>query len=248
MDRIQHCFTRALNSYDRHVVAQQRICQKLAYLLPLYAGTHFGNILEIGCGTGNLTGCLLETCHIGKWILNDLCKGCFDKIKNLFPDDPPLFIAGDAESIPFSGPFDLIASASVFQWILEPEIFLHKLAGLLQPGGVLLFSTFSPGNLYEIKRVTGKGLLYPPPDKWRQWLSADFRILHQEDETLLFPFSTPLDVLKHLKSTGVTATGNEFWTRGKLEQFCLQYLKLFHNQNNQVTLTYRPLYFLAVKK
>lgn len=245
---IRHRFTRALDSYDNQAEAQQRISRKLVSLLSRYTCPPLQRILEIGCGTGSLTRCLTNQYSIDEWVLNDLCEKCFDKVIRLFPDSPPLFLPGDAETLSFPGRFDLVASASVFQWMREPEIFLHKLASLLLPSGILLFSTFAPGNLYEIKKLTGKGLFYPPSDEWRRWLSRDFRILHHEEETLTLAFPTPADVLKHLRDTGVTATGREFWTRGRLEQFSLQYQQLFLNPYNQVTLTYRPLYFVAVKK
>ena len=208
-------FTRALSSYDNHADAQHRISRKLASLLPHQANVRYKRMLEIGCGTGGFTEVLKQQCHIDEWILNDLCEDCQEKIEQLFPGSPPRFIAGDAETLSFPGKFDLIASASVFQWMKEPETFLHKLSGLLMQQGLLLFSTFVPGNLYEIKELTGKGLVYPTSDTLVGWLStADFNLLHQEEDTIVLTFKTPLDVLRHLKATGVTATGNGCWTKG----------------------------------
>lgn len=154
-------FTRALSSYDNHADAQHRISRKLASLLPHQANVRYKRMLEIGCGTGGFTGVLKQQCHIDEWILNDLCEDCQEKIEQLFPGSPPRFIAGDAETLSFPGKFDLIASASVFQWMKEPETFLHKLSGLLMQQGLLLFSTFVPGNLHEIKKLTGKGTCVP---------------------------------------------------------------------------------------
>ena len=242
-------FTRALSSYDNHADAQHRISRKLASLLPHQANVRYKRMLEIGCGTGGFTGVLKQQCHIDEWILNDLCEDCQEKIEQLFPGSPPRFIAGDAETLSFPGKFDLIASASVFQWMKEPETFLHKLSGLLMQQGLLLFSTFVPGNLYEIKELTGKGLVYPTSDTLVGWLStADFNLLHQEEDTIALTFKTPLDVLRHLKATGVTATGNGCWTKGRQESFCRQYAEQFATTDGQVTLTYRPLYILATKK
>ena len=242
-------FTRALSSYDNHADAQHRISRKLASLLPHQANVRYKRMLEIGCGTGGFTGVLKQQCHIDEWILNDLCEDCQEKIEQLFPGSPPRFIAGDAETLSFPGKFDLIASASVFQWMKEPETFLHKLSGLLMQQGLLLFSTFVPGNLYEIKKLTGKGLVYPTSDTLVGWLStADFNLLHQEEDTIVLTFKTPLDVLRHLKATGVTATGNGCWTKGQQESFCRQYVEQFATTDGQVTLTYRPFYILATKK
>ena len=242
-------FTRALSSYDNHADAQHRISRKLASLLVRHqANTRYKRLLEIGCGTGGLTQALKRQAHIDEWVLNDLCEGCREKINLLFPGSPPRFIAGDAEALPFPGKFDLIASASVFQWMKEPEAFLRKLAGLLVPQGVLLLSTFIPDNLHEIKELTGKGLAYPSADTLAGWLSADFNLLHREEEAIVLTFRSPLVVLRHLKATGVTATGGSPWTKGRQASFCQQYSDRFTVTGNQVTLTYRPLYIVAVKK
>ena len=247
-ERIRNCFTRALSSYDKNADAQHRISRKLISLLPRYTGTHYDRALEIGCGTGGFTSCLKSSCRIRDWTLNDLCEVCKKPVNKLFPEQFPTFIIGDAEQITFAGKFDLIASASVFQWIKQPETFYRKLAGLLVPQGTLLFSTFAPGNLYEIRELTNRGLDYPPATKIQEWLSSDFRLLHCEEEEIVLTFTGPLDVLRYLKATGVTATGGNTWTRGMQEEFCNRYTLLFSTGKKQVKLTYRPLYMLAIKK
>lgn len=248
VERIITRFSRALDSYDLHADAQQQICRKLTGILSRYTDIHFQRALEIGCGTGGFTRLLKESCVIDEWYLNDICDGCREKVASLFPGQSPLFIAGNAEEIDFPGRFDLIASASAFQWMKEPVQFLHKQAGMLSPNGTLLFNTFAPGNLTEIKQLTGKGLTYPSGELLTEWLEEDFHLIHLREEEIILTFDTPFDVLRHLKHTGVTATGDGTWTRGKQTDFCRDYQELFHTNNNQVTLTYRPLYVLAVKK
>lgn len=246
--RIHNRFTRALSSYDQQADAQHRISEKLVSLLTAHTGNQYKRLLEIGCGTGGFTRHLKNQCRIDEWVLNDLCDACREKTATLFPVTPPRFIPGDAEEVDFPGVFDLIASASAFQWMREPEQFLHRLAGLLTPGGVLLFSTFAPGNLLEIKELTGKGLVYPTAGQLTSWLSSDLQMLHLEEETITLSFDSPLEVLRHLKATGVTATGDGSWTRGQQALFCQQYIERFQTADKQVSLTYRPLYLLAVKK
>lgn len=248
MERIITRFTRALDTYDRHADAQQQICRRLTGLLSRYTGMHFQRALEIGCGTGGFTRLLKECCVIDEWYLNDLCESCRPKVTALFPGQSPLFLAGNAEEIDFPGRFDLIVSASAFQWMEEPATFLGKLAGMLSPGGTLLFNTFSPGNLEEIRHLTGRGLPYPTAKQLDEWLAKDFHLLHLCEEEIILTFTTPLDVLRHLKNTGVTATSDGAWTRGRQETFCHDYIQLFRTNTNEVKLTYRPLYVLAVKK
>lgn len=248
VERIITRFSRALDSYDRYAEAQQQICRKLTALLSRYTGMHFQRALEIGCGTGGFTHLLKESCVIDEWYLNDLCEGCYEKIARLFPGQSIAFIAGNAEEIPFPGNLDLIASASAFQWMKEPVTFLHKLAEMLTPNGTLVFNTFAPGNLAEIKKLTGKGLDYPTPEQLTEWLTADFNLLHLRQEEIVLTFDTPLDVLRHLKYTGVTATSDGCWTRRLQENFCHNYTSLYGTKDHKVTLTYCPVYVLAVKK
>lgn len=247
--RIRQRFSRALSTYREHAVAQQRISKHLASLLPAYTNASFKRALEIGCGNGGFTCELQRYARIEEWEMNDLCEACLPAIQSLFPHASPVFWAGDAASLAFSGPYDLIASASAFQWMEDLPSFFQKLASLLTPSGVLLFNTFAPGNLKEVKQLTGKGLAYPALSQIRSWLEPSFEILHEEETQMLLSFGSPMEVLRHLKYTGVTATADgAAWTRGKQELFCNRYRQLFATVTQEVTLTYQPLYILAVKK
>lgn len=128
-------------------------------------------------------------------------------------------------------------------------LFFEKLAGHLTGGGYLLFNTFAPDNLTEIRQLTGQGLNYPSTDQLKAWLLPHFRLLHVEETTIRLTFPSPEDVLRHLKYTGVTATGNaQPWTRRIQSEFSRRYRDLFPAEPHQVTLTYRPVYLLGVKK
>ncbi len=248
LERIITRFTRALDSYDAQAVAQQQICRRLIALLHAYSDGHFQRALEIGCGTGGFTRLMKEGCSINEWYLNDLCEGCRERVTGLFPEQQPVFIAGNAETTEFPGLFNLIASASAFQWIEHPRGFLHRLRAKLSHKGLLLFNTFTPDNLREIRLLTGKGLNYPTTGQLTEWLRRDYHILHLEEEKITLSFNSPMDVLRHLKSTGVTATGGEHWMRRQQTDFCRRYAEGFSTPDNKVTLTYCPLYVVAEGK
>lgn len=248
LERIVSRFTRALDSYDAEAVAQRQICRRLIALLRRYTGCRFRRVLEIGCGTGGFTRLLTESCAADEWTLNDICEGCRERVAGLFAEAQPVFIAGDAEQAAFTGRFDLIASASAFQWIQHQEMFLHRMATYLSPGGTLLFNTFAPDNLHEVRSLTGKGLDYPDAERITEWMAADYRVVHTEEERIVLTFDTPMDVLRHLKNTGVTATGGGQWTRSRQADFCRRYTEMFSTSDDKVTLTYCPLYIVAEGK
>ena len=61
-------------------------------------------------------------------------------------------VRADAYSLPFrDGSFDLVFSSLMLQWCDDLDAVFAEIARVLKPGGVLLFSTFGPGTLAELR-------------------------------------------------------------------------------------------------
>lgn len=240
-------FSRAMESYDREAVAQKQIARHMDRLLDRYLPRPCNRVLEIGCGTGLLTRRLVETLRPGQLLLNDLCpdmRACF---ADLLAGGRAAFVAGDAERLSFPEGQDLIVSCSVVQWFARPEAFFGRCHALLAPRGSIAFSTFGKDNLKEVAAVAGGGLHYRSLEEWRRMLGPRYEVVAAGEERITVTFQTPLQVLCHLKHTGVAAVRRQAWTKGDLQAFCGEYARLFGN-GGEVPLTYHPLYIIARKK
>lgn len=111
----------------------------------------------------------------------------------------------------------------------------------LKTNGLLAVATFGKDNLKEVRQITNIGLNYPTLSQWQAWLAKDFELLWCEDFKVILDFDTPLDVLKHLKYTGVTAT-NQKLDKKNLNGFIGDYLSAFGMPSGKVRLTYHPLF------
>ena len=227
-------FSRAVESYNREAVAQKQIAYRMSDMLNHYLPRPCGRILEIGSGTGFLTRRLMETLHPEKLVLNDICQEMSSCFTDLLGSGQATFLAGDAESLPFPKGQDLIVSCSALQWFVSPELFFERCNTLLKQKGYFAFTTFGRDNLKEVASVTGSGLHY--------------RSLEElDEERICLTFGTPLEVLYHLKHTGVAAVRQQAWTKRDLQDFCDKYARLF-SDGRSVTLTYHPIYIIAKKR
>lgn len=243
---VQKCFSAARHSYDQQAIVQHEIAKKLTALV-VQQRTDFEHYLEIGCGTGILTRKLATSLKITHWQLNDLCD-TQHWLQQILPTERFHFLQGDAEQWDFEQSYDLIATASTVQWFTEKQQFIEHCARQLKSQGLLLFSTFDSDNLYEIKQLTGIGLDYPSLEQWQQWLAPHFEILHLSTEQMSLEFDHPREVLQHLKQTGVTATNQQIWTKGKLQHFYQNYMENYRTLAGKVHLTYTPILGLAKRK
>ena len=238
--QIARRFARALPVYEHHAAAQLRIAQKLAADVQSLRGD-YGCVLEIGCGSGVYTRLLQAALKAESWHINDLCPECSDNVA------ADVFLAGDIETLPLTASYDLITSASAFQWLADPDALLRKLNACLKENGLLAFNTFDADNLYQIKNLTGAGLHYPTAAHWAALLQQNgFELISSEAETITLWFDDAREVLAHLKHTGVTATAQQHWTRARLHDFAQAYRERYQ-QNGRLPLSYTPLYFIARK-
>lgn len=241
-------FAKARDTYGQEARVQQQVADKMLQLLRQTAEREcagFSHMAEFGCGTGYYSRLLLQAFHPQRLLLNDLCDEMGPCVQELCKDGVR-FLPHDAETLDFPSDTQLITSCSTLQWFAQPARFFQRCHRFLTPGGLLAFSTFGPHNLCEIRALTGNGLAYPTLAELTEMLAPHFRLLHQEEEQVTLTFPDPIQVLRHLKLTGVTGTEKRIWTRQRLHDFSEAYIRQFgHADTGGVTLTYHPIYIIA---
>ena len=241
-------FTKAIATYPQEANVQRQIADKMIHLLTEHLPSPCPKVIEFGCGTGVYSRMLLRTLRPEELLLNDLCPEMRYCCEDLLKEKQVSFLSGDAETIPFPDKSTLITSCSALQWFESPENFFKRCNTLLHSQGYFAFSTFGKKNMREIHTLTGHGLEYLSLDNLKVLLFPRFEILYAEEEIVSLSFGTPLEVLQHLRQTGVTGTEKKVWTRGRLQSFCEEYIRMYGKDDRSVSLTYHPIYVIARKR
>ena len=137
-------------------------------------------VLDIGCGTGTLTG---ELAARGGTVLGlDASPDMVAAARARFPGLD--FITGDALALPFVNRFDVVFSNAVFHWLPDHDLLLKNIRRALKPGGRLVCEFGAKGNVAAIEgafaRACGEqGLRYesrftfPEADAFARLLAAN---------------------------------------------------------------------------
>jgi len=243
--QVQLHFARAAATYDEQAVIQLRVAEQLLSLVETYSSRPPDSALEIGCCTGLLTRQIvsrfpgLELLHV-----NDLVENFRRHIGQIDIPGRIEFLAGDIETLPLPRQYRLIISSSTFHWFHDLAGFFEKLHLHLHADGVLAFSMYGPGNLQEIRALTGGGLEYPSLNQLAEMLEPHFAVLTATEVQEVLFFQDPSAVLQHLRETGVNALTGTGWSKHRLQEFNRQYQKQFSGKNG-IRLTYHPMYILA---
>lgn len=252
-------FAKAGQSYVEHAVTQKQISKELFAYLQRDLPQSLASVLEIGCGSGNLTHLFHSYFQVDQLFLNDLYEDVDQHFSYL--KSPQLrsetshpfvkgrsqvdWLIGDIEQLELPSGLDAVISSSALQWMTDLPTLLQRINQSLNQGGYLGFSTFGTENLTEIKQLTGQGLNYVGLESLKRQLEQQgFGVLFIEQEQKQVYFDHPKSVLQHLKATGVTATAQSHrWTKQSLQQFYLDYQQFYDEQG--FCLTYHPIYVIA---
>ena len=246
-EEVEQRFRRSRASYNDNARVQKMIVDRMVPMILSSVKRVPEKILEIGCGTGLLTSQLQRTFPNVDLYLNDLVEELCYHAATINQVPQTCCFPGDVEKLFLPLSFDLIASASTFQWFTTPEETFMKLSKQLEQNGVLVFSTFGKFNLQEIRLTTGGGLDYRNKEELEKMLKPYFEIELIEEEFHMLEFDSPLAVLQHLKKTGVNVSGDPtIWTKGRMDAFIKDYNARFA-VDGKVTLTYHPFYFVCRK-
>ena len=154
---VRRSFERAAASYDRHSVLQAEVgARLLAHLEPMRLEPR--RLLDLGCGTGaalapleaRFPKCEVIGVDVAPAMLA-LAAARTPAWKRLVPLRRPRLVCADAERLPLAaGVVQLVFSNLALQWCDPAKVFAEA-ARVLPAGGLILFSTFGPDTLKELR-------------------------------------------------------------------------------------------------
>lgn len=146
-------FGAAAQGYDGVAALQRNVGSVLLSRWPEHIGAP-GMILDVGTGTGHFAA-ELRARHSGACLIAlDIAEGMLRAARERLGAAAVRWVCGDAEALPLAdGTVDLVFSNLAIQWCASPDVVFREFRRVLRPGGVLLFSTFGPGTLAELRQA-----------------------------------------------------------------------------------------------
>ena len=149
---VAQAFDRASAGYDDAAALQERVRNELVERLwELKVSPQ--TVLDLGAGTGHATRALKRRFPKSLVVAADIAPGMLERARlqsrwlRRFER-----VCADAYALPFrDGCFDVVFSSLMLQWCDDLDAVFAEVARVLKAGGVLLFSTFGPGTLAELR-------------------------------------------------------------------------------------------------
>lgn len=165
--QVRRAFSRSADGYDAVAwlqrLAESRLLESLDYLDdPALARNPPQRVLDLGSGTGHASAILQQRWPKAEILSFDLtlpmlrqarraAKPASRWLPNPFAR-APLQICADARRLPLAdASIDVLFSNLCLQWVEDLGAVLNGFRRVLRPQGLLLFSTFGPETLWELR-------------------------------------------------------------------------------------------------
>jgi len=209
---IRRAFGRAAATYETHAVLQAEVGERLRERLD---GIDFAplRVLDVGSGPGSGSAALHRRFGAATVIALDLALPMLQAAAQ-HAGSPPVFarLCADAQALPLAdASIDLVHSNLCLQWCEDPGLALAEFRRVLRPGGRLLFSTFGPDTLKELRAAFAQADATPHVSRFIDMhdigdalLASGFRdpVLERDDFTLTYADARTL--MHELRAIGAT--------------------------------------------
>ena len=171
---------------DFGAVGQRQVRLKLVKALAGEDGSHFGDALEIGSGTGYFSLNLVQLGVVERLTATDISPGMLKRLAATAAAlglDEVTTVATEAEELPFEDEsFDLVFGHAVLHHIPDLERAFAEFRRVLRPGGMVAFAG-EPSRYGDRLAALPKraGLLAAP--FWRQLVGADRRDVPEAEQS-----------------------------------------------------------------
>jgi len=149
---VARAFGRAAPHYDAGALLQTTVRQELLARLQFFALAP-RVILDLGSGTARAAQVLRTRYRAAQVLAMDLAPGMLRAARRpWWPWPRVMRVCADARAMPLAAhSVDLVFSNLMLQWCDDPGVVFAELRRVLRPGGLLLFSTFGPETLHELR-------------------------------------------------------------------------------------------------
>ena len=151
-------FSRAAPQYDAAAVLQREVCSRMLERLD-YIKQQPEHILDVGSGTGWGSRQLAQRYTQAHIVALDIALGMLQTAraqsswwKKLFSNGKQNYLCADIEALPLAASsVQLVWSNLTVQWCNDLPATFVELHRVLQVNGLLMFSTFGPDTLKELR-------------------------------------------------------------------------------------------------
>jgi malonyl-CoA O-methyltransferase len=161
---VRRAFSKAATTYDAAAVLQREVCIRMLEKLDIIKIAP-SRLLDVGCGTGWGTRQLGERYKEADIVALDIAYGMLQAArgtsnwwKKLFSGSRQQFLCADVEALPLAAQsVDMVWSNLAVQWCNDLPATFVALQRIIRNDGLLMFSTFGPDTLKEL-RVAFEGV------------------------------------------------------------------------------------------
>jgi malonyl-CoA O-methyltransferase len=148
---IKKYFNRAAKRYENAAILHEEVENRLLERLQ-YIRHRPETVVDIGCGTGKGVQGLQKAYPRARVFAADMAFEMLLQAGSRFRLlSKKRLVTADMERLPFaSQTFDLVFSSLAMPWCNDVGTTMKEFARISRPGGLLMFSSFGPGTLYEL--------------------------------------------------------------------------------------------------
>lgn len=258
--RVRASFGRAAESYDAAAVVQKLVREEMLSRLDLVK-LQPRTILDAGCGTGAASHALQKRFKKSQVVSLDFAfqmlqktrkSGLAATLKQFISGTEQPLLCADIENLPLAdSTIGLVWSNLAIQWCNDLDMALQEFHRVLQPEGLLMFSTFGPDTLHELRKATATDSNRTSVNRFIDMhdigdalVRAGFSAPVLDVERFTLTYDDVKSVMRDLKSIGAhNATDGR--ARGLLGRGFLQKLETGYEQfrsNGKLPATFEVVY------
>ena len=250
--RVRRNFDRAAGRYDQVAVLQRVTGERLLERLDVIRLAP-GRILDLGAGTGQFAARLAQRYDGAQVIQVDLAFNMLKRPGPVMADHAgPMLVCADAEHLPVAdGCIGFAFSNLMLQWVSLLDQALAEIFRALRAGGLLLFSTFGPDSLAELRDSWARvddhvhvNAFTDMHDVGDALVRSGFVDPVTETETFTLVYDDGLALMRDLKSLGATNVNagrrKSLTGKHKLQAMLAAYER--HRRDDGLPATFEAIY------